>query len=423
MFYNIMKIRKVFIYAEVACWNRQLDATKIQNYLIKNDYQIVDNPDDADTIIFVSCAFLKEKLDDSLNKVKEFQKYGAELIVAGCLPITGKDELLRIFNGKTVGTKDLDKIENLLPPKNNVRFKDIEDANILLENEDEKDTIKVVKKIFGKTDLLKKISTNLTEHILKNLVGENSVEYKFSKKQFHIRIAWGCTGDCSYCTIKKSAGPFHSKPLEECIKEFKKGLSQGYKNFVLDATDVGAYGIDIESSFPELLDNITKIPGDYYIFIREVHPKWIIRYIDELENILKRRKILILDIAIQSANSRILKLMNRPSDIEKMKKTLVRLKKSIPDIAYTCEFIIGFPTETEEEFKQSINFIKEVGLTGGQIYLFSCRRGTEAEKIEPKIPEKEMIKRALCGMKFLKKAGYTADYISKEKLLLFNKKS
>ena len=401
-----MKNKKIFIYAKGSCWKRQLDAGKMFNYLSKNGYEIVKKPGKSDIILFVTCAFLNGKLENSLKKVKEFQKYNAELIVAGCLPVTGKSELSEIFNGKIITTKDLDKdIEKILPP-NLVKFKDVEDANLLLETSEYEYDKKIKKREFV-------IKTKISR--------KNSVINKFSEKQFHIRVSWGCTGNCSYCTIKDSTGKFRSKPFDECIKEFKKGLEEGYKNFVLDGTDVGAYGIDIGSSFSKLLDELTKNPNDYYITIRELHPKWIYRYIDEIEEIVKRNKILVLDVAIQSTNDRVLKMMNRPTDVEKMRDAFKRLKKANPDLWITCEFILGFPTETEEEFNQSLTFIKDLQFNGGQIYSFSCRKGTEAEKIEPKLTEEEMLNRMKNTKKFLKNAGYkviTPD----EKFLVFREK-
>jgi len=415
-FYYIMKNKKIFVSSEGICWKRQLDAAKICNYLEKNGYKLANKVQNADIIILITCAFLNGKAENSLNRVKEFQRYKAELIIAGCLPSVEEKELRKIFEGKIINTKNLDKdMERFFPSESDVKFSDFEDANILFES---------TNFCHETGDTSKNLSKHrLRDSFYKHLYGKDSVNYKFSKKQFHIRISWGCTGNCSYCTIKKSTGPFHSKPLEKCIKEFKKGLDAGYKNFILDATDVGAYGIDIDSSFTKLLDEMTKIEGDYYITIRELHPIWIIKYIDELEKILLSNKILILDIAVQSGDSRILKLMNRASNVEKMKEVLQRLKKTNLNFSMTCEFIIGFPTETEAEFKKSLDFIKEVMFDGGQIYSFSCRTGTEAEKIEPKVPEEEMLKRLKQAKIYLKKMGYKTIYVPEQRFLVFRKRN
>jgi len=417
------KMNKIFIYTEGACWKRLLDADKIRKYLSANGYNIVQNSDEADKIILVTCAFLNGKSENSINRVKEFQKNNAELIVAGCLPAVEKEKLAEIFDGKTIETKNLDTdIEKIFPPTK-IKFAEIEDANMLFAETDDDTFFVLIKRILKKSKFIAKTLSKVQDYVLKHLLGEKSAAYKFIKKQYHIRIAWGCTGNCSYCTIKKSTGPFRSKPFEECMKEFKKGLKEGYRNFVLDATDVGAYGIDLESSFPKLLDEMTKAQEDFYITIREINAKWVVRYVNELEEILKRNKILILDVAIQSINRRILSLMKRPQDAERMKEAFLKVRKANSDFSLTCEFIIGFPTETEEEFLENLEFIKDVGFSGGQLYEFSCRTGTEAEKIESKVPNEEIVRRIKFAKKYLKNIGYYASYIPKEHILIFMKRN
>ena len=410
---------KIFIYSADPCWKRLLDAEKIQDYLVKNSYKVVKKPSDADIIIIITCGFLNFITEFALNKIKEFQEYNAELIVAGCIPDIDKEKLAKIFNGKTMTTKDLEeKIEELFYPQNNIRYKDLDDANILFKNYEEVQLNELTKKL----GWIENIYLKIEKFIYKHLLEKYSIGYQFSRKQFHIRISWGCNRNCSYCAINKAVGPHRSKPLKKCIMEFKKGLKKGFKNFVLDATDVGLYGLDIGSNFPELLDEMTKIHGEYKISIRELHPAWIVKYVNELKEVIKRNKILILDVALQSANTRILKLMNRYSNVKKMKEAILILKNSSSDMFLTIECIIGFPTETWDEFLDTINFIKEVNSSGGQIYLFSCKTGTEAEKIEPKVNKKEMAKRSGYAKKFLKNAGYIVSYSSKEGVLDFIKK-
>lgn len=409
-----MKRERICLYTTDPCWKRLLDAKKIKSYLLKNGYKVVDNPDDADTIVVVTCAFLNSITEFTLNKIKDLQQYNAELIVAGCLPEIDGEELSEIFNGQVLTTKELDdKIEILFPPKKNIRFKEIDDANILYKNVKQPGYIDYLKNILGKVKLLGKTIKEVKQFFLNYLVEKKPVTYFNLLEQYHIRVAWGCMGNCSYCAIKKATGKFHSKPLSECIKEFEKGLNQGYKNFVLDASDVGLYGVDLDSSFPELLNELMKKPGDYKITVREVHPNWVVKYIDKLEKILYKNKILIFDLSFQSMNKRILKLMRRYSDVEKIKDAVIRLKKVPKNVLFTCQFIIGFPTESWDEFLDSLLFIKNMDFDGGQIYLFSCKDGTSAEFIKPRISKEEMIKRLKYSKSLLQKAGFYVQYINK----------
>lgn len=415
-------MKKVFI-IPTSCEKRALDAKKIFVYLSKNGYEIVDQPKDADIIIFVTCAFNEEKAERALKQVKFLQNYNAELIIAGCLPAIESKRLSGIFDGKKIDTKSLDKIDDLFP-ENKIKFSSIDDANIRFQSLDVDILRGPLKRIFIKSTCLKNIYLKIRNHVLKNLVGEHSSAYKGSiKTQFHIRISWGCMGNCSYCAIKKAVGPFHSKPLDQCIREFKNGLALGYKDFIIAADDIGSYGLDISSSLPELLDKMTAIPGNYKLAIKDLHPRWVVKYIDDLEKIFKRYKIIHLDIPIQSTSSRILKLMHRYSDVEKVKETTLRLKKACPDIVINTTYLLGFPTETEDEMKQTLSFIKEVDFNEGTVFRFSCKTGTEAENIEPKISDEELYKRMIYAKKYIRKSGYKIIYKSKTHFFTFNKKN
>jgi len=405
---------KIFAVNIGGCVERRLDLNKIRNYLIKNNYNLVDKPKDADIIILVTCAALNEVANSTLNIIKNFQKYDAKLIIGGCLPDIEKKKLSRIFDGETLTTKEIDqKIEKLFPPINNVRYCEIGDSNSVLGVTSKNEPNKFFNKNFEKSSNKKGIRFIIRNYFLKNLFGEKSITYKYQTEKnnlYHIRISWGCVGNCAFCITKKAIGPFKSKPFEECMQEFKKGLKDGYSEFIICSDDPGAYGVDIKNSFPNLLNEMTNVEGNYNLMITSLSPALLINYIDDFEEILKKKKITAIFFPIQSGSSRILKLMNRYSDIDKMKEAFLRLKKSFPDLILETQVILGFPTETFEDFKETLNFIKECNFYSGYIYKFSCRPGTEAEKIEPKISDEEMSKRLKYAKKFFRKAGYKMSY-------------
>ena len=414
-------MKNVFIYVS-ACDLRFLDANRICNYFSKNDYKIVNNPEDADLIFFIACAALNSISKGTLLKVKEFQKYNAELIVAGCLPEIEKIELSKIFNGRTVVTKNLENIDELFP-ENKIKFKSIDDSNILFHNffEDdltgERTNHLEIKKIFWNIKFLNNIYNKVRKHVIKNLLSKfefKVLEYLYTSKDlFQIRIARGCLGNCNYCAVKMGIGRLKSKPIDVCLKEFKKGLKLGYKKFVINADDTGVYGQDIGTNLPELLNKITSISGDYKILISSIHPQWLVKYIDSLEEIIKRKKIVIIESTIQSGSSRILRLMNRYFDIEKMKDAFLRLKKADSNLKIFTHIIIGFPTETKEDFESSMKFIEDVNFDSGFLFPFSCKSGTKAEEIEPKVSEKEIKKRMNYSKKFLRKKKYNVFRLKK----------
>jgi tRNA A37 methylthiotransferase MiaB len=412
-------MKKIFLYVN-GCDRRGLDANKISNYLPTNKYVIVDNIEDADIIIFFSCAVTDVITKESLKKVKQLQKYNAELIVAGCLPAIEKEKLGNIFDGKTIITKDLDNIKQFLPnDENNTNLSN--DANIVFINKDINKPIRNLKKAFQRIKFLGKIYLKIKNHVLINLYGEHSFIYRYldNPSLFHIRIATGCFGNCSYCAIKKAIGLFKSKPLYQCIEEFKDGIKKGYKHFVIDADDPGAYGLDIGSNLPELLNKLVEIPDDFTISIRNLHPRWVVKYINELEKILKKKKIICLESPIQSGCDRILKSMSRYSDIKKIKEAFLRIQNAFSDISLTTHYILGFPTETEDEFLQTMDFQKKINFCGGIIFAYAYKTGTNAEKLEPKISQKQKRKRYRLARKILKKNGYDVIYFPIYNLFIF----
>ncbi len=418
-------MKKVFIYAH-SCKLRFLDASRIRTYFTRNNYSIINNPKDADIIFFLGCAAIDYITNESLQRVKEFQKYDGELIVGGCLPIIESKELANVFNGRTINTKDLDKDPDRMDelfPENTIKFRDIDDANISFSNVNEDKPVENIKKFFRNMPWVENSYIVIKIQLLKRIMGENSFFYNvlIEEPMYRMRISWGCNCNCSYCGIKEAIGPHKSKSFEQCLGEFREGLKKGDKHFMMNADDIGAYGTDINSSFAELLDKMTSIPGDYQISIANLSPRWLIRYIDELEEIFKRGKIIRIGVPLQSGSNRILKLMNRFHDKEKITEALLRLKKAFPKLSLHTHIIVGFPTETEEDFKQTLSFLIESKLSAGQLNIFSSKAGSGAENIEPKISEDEIYQRLKYAKEFFKKAGYKVTFQDKGKVFLFDK--
>ncbi len=415
-------MKKIFVYNDPqSCRRRSLDTKKIYNYLSKNNSTLVNKPDEADIIIFVTCAAVNQVSDSSLDQIKKFQRYDAELIVAGCLPEVEKESLSKIFNGKTISTKNLDEID-ILFPENKIKFKNIEDVNLLYDNINLNFPESIFKKTLEEVRIINKSYLFLKTHILRNLFDERSFVYlAYTKNQFHIRVSWGCKGNCSYCTIKKSTGPMHSKPLNQCIDELKKGLRNGYTHFVITAEDIGSYGLDNNSSLPELLDKMTEIERNYKLYIRGLNPRWLIKYHGKLKPILERGKIIALEIPFQSGSCRILRLMHRYSDVEKLKETVKEIKKSFPEISLITHIIVGFPTETKNELNQTLFLLKGAGFNSGQIFPYSKKTGTDAALIKPQFSKKEILQSMKYTRCILVNNKYKVIYIAKINSFLFDK--
>ena len=205
-----------------------------------------------------------------------------------------------------------------------------------------------------------------------------------------MRVATGCLGNCSYCAVKFAVGELESKPIDAIVNEFKSGLDQGFEHFVLIAGDVGCYGVDIGTSAIELLSNLFAVEGAYKIIIKEFNAQWVVKYFQDLLKIFKENyeKIDYIVVPVQSASNRMLRLMKRPYTIENVKKYLNIIKSEVPDLQISTHIMVGFPGETEEDFKESVDFIREYEFPFVDIYAYDDRPNTAASQMAGKVPQK-----------------------------------
>ncbi|MBU1940855.1 MAG: hypothetical protein KKC68_03705, partial [Candidatus Thermoplasmatota archaeon] len=274
--------KRVYIRCIHGCIQRNLDAKKIGTYLSINNYCIVDDPLLADYIIFFSCGATDSQVKYSLKDIKKFQKFNAELIVSGCVPDIAPEKLQKIFSGTTISPKKLEQIDDIFPD-NKIKLNTINEQHTkwlsIAHTEGIGRHLEFIKKITTKIPISKYFFIFIKKHVLKPFLSEMVLRITPRDIGYIISISRGCIHNCSYCGIRKGIGPLISKPLNQCIKEFMEGLQKKNTQFVITADDIGPYGIDIGSSLPELLNEITKIPGDYTIKITGTHPGWIIKYI------------------------------------------------------------------------------------------------------------------------------------------------
>ena len=197
---------------------------------------------------------------------------------------------------------------------------------------------------------------------------------KNTTKNWYVRVSWGCVKEkCTYCSIWKAIGELKSKRLEDCVKEFNEGIRKAYKDIFITADNLGAYGLDINLTFPDLLRDIVKIKGDFNIHLENLHPCWIIKYLEEIILLLRPGRITAALCPLQSGNDRVLSLMNRRHTIAQAKESFLRIREACPSIKLHTQIIIGFPTETELEFEETLNSIKEIGFNLVLLHVYSRR--------------------------------------------------
>ena len=201
----------------------------------------------------------------------------------------------------------------------------------------------------------------------------------------YIKIEDGCNNFCSYCTIPYTRGVSRSRPKQEIIDEIKSLISKGYLEFVLTGIHTAHYGIDSrECSFSDLVEELLNIPGLYRLRISSIEESEIdeklISLFTKYPNLAHH-----LHMPLQSGSSSVLKRMRRKYQTQDFLLKVEKLRNVCPDIAITTDVIVGFPGETEEEFLETVDFIKKVNFAEVHVFPFSARPGTDAAKMDNQI--------------------------------------
>lgn len=377
---------KVFL-VHNGCLRRGLDTSRLAKYFAVNGCRIVKQAEEADYLIFVTCAFIKSKEKECFRLIDILKKYKRKLIIAGCLPAIAEARFREAFKGEFVVTKNLHEIDHIFKAFK-VKFSHVPDAHFqngklyfyeypfLHAHPFIAKCIKSYnafrKKLFA-VQFPRRGAISMNIPFMKS---RKSISHIFWKKprysrSCHLRVSYGCTGKCSYCTIRKAIGNLKSKTLEVCKDEYKKLLHDGNRHFVMLADDLGSYGLDIGSSFAQLLQCFSFVDKNFNVTwaINHLHPRWMIDYKDELLKIIQQGKITLMLCAIQSGSSRILRLMNRYSNCKDIEDTLFKFKKANPGLLLYTNIIIGFPSETDEDFFSTIDLVRRVKFD--RVWLFS----------------------------------------------------
>ncbi len=334
------------------------ESEKISFILENMGYQFTPNREDADVIVFNTCAIregAEERVFGNVGALKKLKKSRPELVIAVCGCMTQKEETAKLFKQKfpfvdvILGTFNLHKIgEYIAKAKNQKVFE--------LWSEGELD--------------------------------EEQGYNRSSGKNAWVNIMQGCNNFCTYCIVPYVRGREHSRSVENILSEVKQIAASGqYDKITLLGQNVNSYGKDLSPSvsFAELLRLVTAANGDFKVGFMTSHPKDLT---DELiEEIATNDKVLKeIHLPAQSGNNRILKLMNRKYTREHYLSIIEKIKSRIPNVKITSDFIVGFPTETEEEFEDTMSLVEKVKFDGIFAFMYSPREGTVAAKMEGQIP-------------------------------------
>ena len=358
-------MKKVAIIS-LGCAKNLVDSENILGLLIKNHYQVVSNKEEADILIINTCGFIEASKRESISVILDNINGKQKVVVTGCLVNRYVDEL----------KKEIPEVDLWIPIRDYPRF------NQLLASLD-----KDITNYEGLNDNYRLVSTGFYSAYLK--IGE------------------GCSNCCTYCAIPLIRGPYVSRPFDSIIEEAKYLAKQGYKELIVLEQDTTRYGLDLKNkkTIVDLLKELIKINGLEYIRLLYLYPDEIT---DELIDLIAKEEKLTpyFDIPIQHSEDKILKSMNRRGDKEYLTELFTKIRNKISHAILRTTVMVGFPGETESDFKGLMKFIEEIKFDHLGAFKYSKEEGTASYSFPHQVRENTKQRRLEEVMELQQKISY-----------------
>lgn len=349
----------------LGCPKNLVDSETMLGLIHEENYEITNDPSEAEIIIVNTCGFIESAKEESINTIlqmAEYKKSGSckYIIVTGCLSQRYAEELFNELPeaDAIAGVEVYDEIGSIIKRvMNGERF-------IMLER--------------SKPDV---IYTSKETFLPRILTTPSYTAY--------LKIAEGCDNCCSYCAIPKIRGPYRSKPMEQVLKEAKALVDNGVKELIVVAQDTTRYGEDLPGGkllLADLLKELNKIESLKWIRVMYCYPN---NFTDELiETFASLDKVCkYVDLPLQHASNRLLASMNRYDNREEVETLLAKLRKRIPGIVIRTTFIVGFPGETDADFEELKEFVEQQRFENAGVFAYSQEEGTVAGAMPNQIPD------------------------------------
>ena len=337
----------------LGCEKNLVDSENILGLLLKNHYQIVNDKESADILIINTCGFIESSKKESIETILDNIGKKQKVVVTGCLVNRYKEEL----------EKEIPEVDLWIPIRDYPRF------NALLATLD-----KELTNYEGLNDNYRLVST-----------GSYSA---------YLKIGDGCSNCCSYCAIPLIRGPYQSRNYESIISEARELAKNGYKELIVLQQDTTRYGLDLKNkkTIVDLLKELLLIPGLDYIRLLYLYPDEVT---DELIELIAQEERLTpyFDIPIQHSEDKILKAMNRRGDKAYLKQLFNKIRNKIPHSILRTTIMVGFPGETKEDFKNLLEFIKEIKFDHLGAFKYSREEGTKSYNFPHQVRESTKQKR------------------------------
>lgn len=349
----------------LGCPKNQVDAEIMLSKLQEGGFEIVNDPSEADLIIVNTCAFIESAKKESIENILDMASYkedypSVRILVTGCLAERYRSEI----------------------------FEEIPEVDGVVGIGADNDICEICEKLLN----FEKVESYPPKE---NLCFDGGRILTTPPYSAYIKIAEGCSNNCTYCAIPSIRGKYRSRPAESILAEAEKLAEGGVKELIVVAQDTTRYGEDLygKNALAPLLRSLCKIDGIEWIRVLYLYPERIddalIDTIAEEDKIVK-----YMDIPVQHCAGRVLKRMNRQGDRQSLTALFNKIREKIPDVTLRTTFIAGFPGETEEEFEELCDFISEMKFERMGCFAYSEEEETPAARLDGMLPDEERNRRA-----------------------------
>ncbi len=319
------------------CTMNQGEGRLLEEKLASLGHHIIDDASDADLVVLNTCTVIKETERRMLKRMAELSAQRKGLVVTGCMASIQTDEIVR------AAPKAL-----IMAPRDYQHFPGL------------------VEDHFG--------------------CGTGTMVLP-SPTTLILPIAQGCIGNCTYCITKLARGTLSSYPMADIISQAQHGIEEGARELLVTAQDTACYGFDLGTDLPALLGSLTELPGEFMVRVGMMNPDNLSRIVDRLLPAWTSPKVYqFLHLPVQSGSPAMLEAMNRgygPGDFISLAK---RLRRASPHMTLATDVIVGFPGETEEDHRSTVDMLKEVRPDIVNVTRFSPRQGTPAARARNQVP-------------------------------------
>src|SRR3954447_12014993 len=352
---------RTFAFVSLGCPKNLVDSERMLGKLAQEGYALSPDADGADVVVINTCGFIEPARQESIAVIREMlalkeQGRIGSVVVAGCLAERKKDELLLELPG-------VDSIVG----------------------------------VFGREEIVQVVDRAVAQRTEQRSLFrpapvralDDTARLRITPRHFaYLKISEGCDRTCTFCAIPGMRGKHVTKPIEEVVREARELAADGVRELILVAQDTTYYGMDLYGRvrLAELLRELDRVDGLEWIRILYPYP---IHFTDELiETLVSADKIVpYLDMPLQHISDRVLKRMQRRVNRPATEELLARLRSAIPNLTLRTTFIVGFPGETEAEFEELVDFVRQAKFERAGVFPYSFEPDTPATRLDGHLPE------------------------------------